>query len=322
MTQKSQNPTLVSRLIFAFTIGCIFLLLWNIPAHAAEHGISILADGTEEVVSAVNAIALALVRLMFGAGGALFVVGVARGAFDGVLGNVLGSPGAVQTGMLRMIGVVGVFLLLLVGFGASSSFVDMMTEHFIRKGILTPLTPGSVAVHVPNGTGNLSSLASVVGEALRIVLFLIGAWFLLTMLVAMINGQIGLATGSPGALARLVEEMLTALVLVMLGVATPSLLKQLSIALESGGAITGADQAMHVYGVAFAIIIDILIGVLVAVIIMMAIGSGFAAQAGMALGLPGGVGLAISRIVTTFAISLVGFGLISLANRVIIALLS
>jgi hypothetical protein len=162
----------------------------------------------------------------------------------------------------------------------------------------------------------------VIGEVLRIVLFLIGAWFLVGMLVALINGQINLATGSPGALARLAERLVTSLVLVIIGASTPSLSGELARAIEGAGVIASGGDAIHLYGVVFAIIIDILLAVFVGVLIVAAVGSGFMVQAGMALGLPQSLGRGVARVTTAFAIAVVGFGVIGLGNRLLLSLLS
>jgi hypothetical protein len=162
----------------------------------------------------------------------------------------------------------------------------------------------------------------VIGEVLRVVLFPIGGWFLVSMLVALINGEIQLATGSPGALARLVERFITSLVLLVIGASTPSLTAELTRAIEGVGSIASGGAVIQLYGVVFAIVIDILLAVFVALLIVTAVGSGFMVQAGMALGLPESLGAGVTRVTTAFAIAVVGFGVIGLANRVLLLLLS
>lgn len=149
------------------------------------------------------------------------------------------------------------------------------------------------------------------------MLFLIGAWFMVGMLLTLINGQIALATGAPGAMARLIERALTSLVLLAIGAATPALTRELALAIDGVGVVASAGQAIQLYSVAFAVIVDVLLAVFVAVLVVVAVGSGFVAQAGMALGLPHGLAIAIVRVVTAFALALLGFGVIGLANRLL-----
>jgi hypothetical protein len=178
-----------------------------------------------------------------------------------------------------------------------------------------------VDVYSPGNDPGLGALAGVIGEVLRVILFLMGGWFLAGMLVALINGEIQLATGSPGALARLVERVVTSLVLLVIGASTPSLTAELARAIEGVGTIANGGAVIQVYGVVFAIVIDILVAVFVAILIVAAVGSGFTVQAGMALGLPESLGAGAARVATAFAIAVVGFGVIGLANRLLMFLL-
>jgi hypothetical protein len=279
------------------------------------------AEGSDGIGEAISDIALAVVRLMLGAAGTIFIVSVARGGFDGVLASVVGAPGVASVGLMRLAGVLGAFVLILVSFGASRAFVELIADQFVDRGALATPVPGGVDVYVPVGGQGLQALAEVMGEVLRIVLFLIGAWFLVSMLLALINGEIGLATGSPGALARFVERLATSLVLLVIGASTPALTRELARAIEGAGAVTSAGGAFQVYGAAFTIVVDILLAVFVGVFIVVAVGSGLVAQAGMALGLPHGLGTGVARLVTAFAIALIGFGIIGFANRLFFSFL-
>jgi hypothetical protein len=120
----------------------------------------------------------------------------------------------------------------------------------------------------------------------------------------------------------LVERLTTSLVLLVIGASTPSLTGQLARAIEGAGVVASAGDTIHLYGVVFAIIVDILLAVFVGVLIVAAVGSGFMVQAGLALGLPQGLGTGVARVTTAFAIALVGFGVIGLANRLLLSLLS
>ena len=322
MSKGTIRSVVPIRIVEACLLAIALLAAIAPGASAQRIGAIAAGDGTDEIAGIIGEIAVAVVRLLIGAGAAVFIIGVARGAFDGVLASLLGAPGAASLGLVRTAGIAGAFVLLLVSFGVSRSLVDLLVRQFVDHGALTPPVPGPVEVYVPQGGQGLQELGGVIGEALRIVLFLIGAWFLVGMLLALINGEISMATGSPGALARLVERLVTSLVLLVIGASTPSLTGELARAIEGAGAIVSGGDAIHLYGVVFAIIVDILLTVFVAVFIVAAVGSGFMVQAGMAMGLPQGLGTGVARVTTAFAIALVGFGVIGLANRLLLSLLS
>jgi hypothetical protein len=79
------------------------------------------AEGSDQIVRIIGEVAAAVVRLLIGAGAAVFIIGVARGAFDGVLASVLGAPGAASVGLMRVASIAGAFVLLLVSLGLSRS---------------------------------------------------------------------------------------------------------------------------------------------------------------------------------------------------------
>ena len=205
------------------------------PALAGAIPSAAAGDGSGQIAQLISDIAVAVVRLMVASGAALFVLGVARGAFDGVLASALGVAGTARDGLVRVVGVVGAFLFLMVSFGLSRGFVDLIIAQFVDRGALSPPVPGPVDVYVPNNANGLQPLAGVIGEGLQVVLFLIGAWFVVSMLVAVINGEIGVATGSPGAMARLVERIVTSLVVLLIGVLAPSLARDLGACRERRG---------------------------------------------------------------------------------------
>jgi hypothetical protein len=99
------------------------------------------------------------------------------------------------------------------------------------------------------------------------------------------------------------------------------LTEELARGIEGVGSIASGGDVIQLYAVVFAIVIDILLAVFVAVIIVAAVGSGFMVQAGMALGLPETLGAGVARVTTAFAIAVVGFGVIGLANRLLLFLL-
>lgn len=292
------------------------------PALAGAIPSAAAGDGSGQIAQLISDIAVAVVRVMVASGAALFVLGVARGAFDGVLASALGVAGTARDGLVRVVGVVGGFLFLMVSFGLSRGFVDLIVAQFVDRGALTPPVPGPVDVYVPANASGLQPLAGVIGEGLQVVLFLIGAWFVVSMLVAVINGEIGVATGSPGAMARLAERVVTSLVVLLIGVLAPSLARDLGAAVGSVGVVGSAGQAMQLYAVVFTVIVDILLAMFVAVLAVSVVGSGFAAVVGAVLGFPNGLASGGARVAAALSIALVGLGLLTLANQLLMMLLA
>jgi hypothetical protein len=87
----------------------------------------------DELVELVKDIATAIVRLILIVSGGLVTLGVVRGAFDGVLGSVLGNAFTASSGLYRAIGAVVAFVVLLFGVGFSGSFVEFLGDRFLDE---------------------------------------------------------------------------------------------------------------------------------------------------------------------------------------------
>ena len=74
------------------------------------------ADGIpnafDDVIELVKEIATAVVRLLIAVGAGLFILGVVRGAFDGLLGTTLGNVFTSTDGVYRAIGALAAFAIL------------------------------------------------------------------------------------------------------------------------------------------------------------------------------------------------------------------
>lgn len=92
-------------------------------------------DPVQEVVSTF---VLALIRVMIGVGGALFVVAVATGAFDAQLGNVIGNAMATSRGYSRIIGAGAAILFLVLSMPLSKELVDVLVPKLMAGGIQIP----------------------------------------------------------------------------------------------------------------------------------------------------------------------------------------
>ena len=92
-------------------------------------------DPVQEVVADF---VLALIRVMIGAGVALFTVAVATGAFDAQLGNVLGNSLAVSRGYSRILGAAAAVLFLILAMPLSRALVDVLVPDLLAGGVQIP----------------------------------------------------------------------------------------------------------------------------------------------------------------------------------------
>jgi hypothetical protein len=107
------------------------LLLGVSANHAfADEGIT---GAFDEITELIVDIATAVVRLILIVSGALFTLGVVRGAFDGVLGSALGNAFTASAGIYRAVGAVVAFVVLLFGVGFSRNFVEFLAERFLSE---------------------------------------------------------------------------------------------------------------------------------------------------------------------------------------------
>ena len=107
------------------------LLLGVSTDHAfADEGIT---GAFDEITELIVDIATAVVRLILIVSGALFTLGVVRGALDGVLGSALGNTFTASAGIYRAVGAVVAFVVLLFGVGFSRNFVEFLAERFLSE---------------------------------------------------------------------------------------------------------------------------------------------------------------------------------------------
>jgi hypothetical protein len=125
-----------------FVLLLLASLLSSSPAAAAGD----IDDALAEVVALVTELATAVIRLMVVVGVGFFVLGVVRGAFDGVLGSTIGSAVSASTGLLRAVGATIAFLALLFSVGFSRSFVQFLADR-----LLDPAAMEIPSVDIPDG---------------------------------------------------------------------------------------------------------------------------------------------------------------------------
>lgn len=186
------------------------LMLGLIPARAyASHG---LPDAFDEIVELVKDIATAIVRLILIISGGLFTLGMVRGAFDGVLGSVLGNAFTASSGLYRSIGAIVAFVVLLFGVGFSRSFVEFLADRFLSEEAMT-----LPEVHVPESGAppapmtmdealRLDPVQQVVADfVLAVIRVMIGvgaALFTVAVATGAFDAQLGNVLGNSLAVSR------------------------------------------------------------------------------------------------------------------------
>jgi hypothetical protein len=118
------------------TRGAAIVLILALMASFAQ-GRAFADDGIpgalDDIVELVKDIATAIVRVILIVSGGLFTLGVVRGAFDGVLGSVLGNAFTASSGLYRSIGALVAFVVLLFGVGFSRNFVEFLADRFLSE---------------------------------------------------------------------------------------------------------------------------------------------------------------------------------------------
>ena len=147
-----------------------------------------IPDAFDDIVELVKDIATAIVRLILIVSGGLFTLGVVRGAFDGVLGSVLGNAFTASSGLYRSIGAVVAFVVLLFGVGFSRSFVEFLADRFLSdEAMALPV------VVVPEGS--LGAAPVSMDEALQLdPVQEVVANFVLALIRVMIGAGVALFT--------------------------------------------------------------------------------------------------------------------------------
>ena len=87
----------------------LIVVLSLVAAHGTASAADGIPDALDDVIELVKEIATALVRLLIAVGAGLFILGVVRGAFDGLLGTTLGNTFTSTDGVYRAIGALVAF---------------------------------------------------------------------------------------------------------------------------------------------------------------------------------------------------------------------
>jgi len=190
---------LLLALILGFTQGKAF----------ADDGIP---GAFDDIVELVKDIATAIVRLILIVSGGLFTLGVVRGAFDGVLGSVLGNAFTASAGLYRSIGAVVAFVVLLFGVGFSRSLVEFLADRFLSEEAMTlPVVevpeggPGAAPITMDEAL-QLDPVQEVVGDfVLALIRVMIGAGvalFTVAVATGALDAQMGNIIGNSLAVSR------------------------------------------------------------------------------------------------------------------------
>lgn len=166
----------------------------------------------DELVELVKDIATAIVRLILIISGGLLTLGVVRGAFDGVLGSVLGNAFTASSGLYRAIGAVVAFVVLLFGVGFSGSFVEFLADRFLSEEAMAlpvvglPESAPSTAPPTVEEALQLDPVQEVVADfVLALIRVMIGvgtALFTVAVTTGAFDAQLGNILGNSLAVSR------------------------------------------------------------------------------------------------------------------------
>lgn len=195
--------------------GVVVLIILTLALALAQVKVSAddgIPGAFDELVELVKDIATAIVRLILIVSGGLFTLGVVRGAFDGVLGSVLGNAFTASSGIYRAIGAVVAFVVLLFGVGFSGSFVEFLADRFLsEEAMALPV------VEVPEGAPltspptveealQVDSVQEVVADfVLALIRVMIGigvALFTVAVTTGAFDAQLGNILGNSLAVSR------------------------------------------------------------------------------------------------------------------------
>lgn len=196
------------KLLWVVLLATLMLGVGHVTAYAGDG----IQDAFDEIIELIKDIGTAVVRLLLIVSGGLFMLGMVRGAFDGVLGSVLGNAFTASSGLYRSIGAVAAFVVLLFGVGFSRTFVEFLADRFLSSEQLA-----LPAVEVPEGGQEtapanieealqLQPVQEVVGDfVLALVRLLVGsgvALFTVAVATGAFDAQLGNIIGNSLAVSR------------------------------------------------------------------------------------------------------------------------
>lgn len=159
----------------------------------------------------------------------------------------------------------------------------------------------------------LYALVDKIAQMTRVFIYLIGIFFVGRMLLVIFSSQIDLAGGKPGAIADMASEMVFALISFLLAVDTPRLARTFAaIAIQNTEAATKTEiSAMGMVIGPIAGFVLSLLGTLVFVgFAVNFVFAGTQALVTAAVGAPGGMSTAVSRVLSLVFTLLLGFAFI------------
>ena len=208
-----------SRLSQAAPIVLVFML-----SLVAAHGTAQAADGIpnafDDVIVLVKEIATAVVRLLIAVGAGLFILGVVRGAFDGLLGTTLGNVFTSTDGVYRAIGALTAFAILLAGVAFSSNFVEFVADRFLNANSMSlPVVDVPSGTHAPPPATVEEALqldpvqeviSTFVLALIRVMIGVGGALFVVAVASGAFDAQLGNVIGSSMSTSRGYSRILAA----------------------------------------------------------------------------------------------------------------
>ena len=221
------------------------IVLLLLLALAEFHGTALAADGIpnalDDVIELVKEIATAIVRLLIAVGAGLFILGVVRGAFDGLLGTTLGSAFTSSDGVYRAIGALVAFAILLAAVAFSSNFVEFVADRFLNADAMSlPVVevPEGAQAHAPATVEEALQLdpiqdviSTFVLALIRVMIGVGGALFVVAVASGAFDAQLGNVIGNSMATSRGYARILAAGAAILFLILSLPLSKQLVDAL-------------------------------------------------------------------------------------------
>lgn len=162
-------------------------------------------------------------------------------------------------------------------------------------------------------SGDLDTIACIVGQATAVVLYIIGGYYSIRLMLTIFTGQIDLIGGKPGAIADMVQQMIFILLSFVFAIDAPRLVRGFAaLADRNIGKATSNDIGALVYILepVFLVIFNIVATLVITNFLVNFVIAAVKSQIGVATGSPAALSQGILSIITTVITLAVGLGLL------------
>ncbi len=176
---KAKSGFLASLWMIAILFGMLFAMLVSSPALAQS-------PDPNQVVDALENLALGMVNLLIAISALLMAIGIATGFVGGMIDSMLGRPGNLSNAWARVAGVIVCFV---------GAIFTIMIANFIFSQF-----PSSAPIDVPGGTG-IAEVSRMVSRIVSLAIAFCGFIVVLSIPLGFLETQASYAFGSPARLA-------------------------------------------------------------------------------------------------------------------------